>query len=76
MSWDSPVLMLSTWPALVFILPKHLDFCYELYYNVEVVRNILMKGKQMTGLEIMGVLWIVTQVFGNDMLMICVSGCS
>lgn len=62
--------------AIVFILPKHLDICCELYYNVEVVRNTLMKGKQMTGLEIMGVLWIVTQVFGNDLLMVCVSGCS
>ncbi len=27
-------------------------------------------------LEIVGVLWVVTQVFGNDVLMVCVSGCA
>ena len=27
-------------------------------------------------IEILGILWIVNQVFGSDALMICVSGCS
>ena len=26
-------------------------------------------------LEVMGVMWIITQVFGDDIFMICVSGC-
>jgi hypothetical protein len=26
-------------------------------------------------LEIVGVMWIVTRVFGDDVFMICVSGC-
>jgi hypothetical protein len=30
----------------------------------------------MTGLEIMGFLWITTQIFGNDILMVCISGCA
>ena len=25
--------------------------------------------------EVIGVMWIITKVFGNDVLMICVSGC-
>ena len=27
-------------------------------------------------LEIVGVMWVVTQVFGNDIFMVCVSGCA
>jgi len=27
-------------------------------------------------LEILGIMWVMTQVFGNDVLMICVSGCA
>ena len=27
-------------------------------------------------LEVLGALWLVTQVFGSDILMICVSGCA
>jgi len=27
-------------------------------------------------IEVLGILWIVTRVFGNDVLMVCVSGCS
>jgi len=27
-------------------------------------------------LEVLGVVWLMTQVFGSDMLMICVSGCA
>jgi hypothetical protein len=27
-------------------------------------------------IEVLGILWIVTKVFGNDVLMVCVSGCS
>ena len=26
-------------------------------------------------LEVIGVMWVITKVFGNDVLMICVSGC-
>jgi hypothetical protein len=26
-------------------------------------------------LEIVGVMWIVTQVFGDDVFMVCISGC-
>ena len=35
-----------------------------------------MRDTTMGYLEIMGVLWIMTQVLGNDFLMICVSGCA
>jgi len=27
-------------------------------------------------IEVLGILWIVTKVFGNEALMVCVSGCS
>ncbi len=27
-------------------------------------------------LEVIGVMWIITHVFGNEMLMVCVSGCT
>lgn len=27
-------------------------------------------------LEIMGVMWAITQVFGNDIFLVCVSGCA
>lgn len=26
-------------------------------------------------LEIVGVLWVVTKLFGNDIFLVCVSGC-
>lgn len=26
-------------------------------------------------LEVLGIMWVMTQVFGNDILMVCVSGC-
>ena len=29
----------------------------------------------MGTLEIVGIIWIVTKVFGNDVFMVCVSGC-
>jgi hypothetical protein len=29
----------------------------------------------MTGLEVVGVLWVLVQVLGNEAFMICVSGC-
>lgn len=29
----------------------------------------------MTGLEVVGVLWVLEQVLGNEAFMICVSGC-
>ena len=25
--------------------------------------------------EVIGVMWIITKVFGNELLMVCVSGC-
>jgi len=27
-------------------------------------------------LEILGVMWVITQVFGSDILMVCISGCT
>ena len=27
-------------------------------------------------LEVLGIMWVMTQVFGSDILMICVSGCA
>ena len=26
--------------------------------------------------EVIGVMWIITKVFGNELLMVCVSGCT
>jgi len=64
--------MLSTWPALVFILPKQLDNRKRLYYNVEVV---LRKVMNMTGLEILGILIIYNMLTTGEPMMTCVSGC-
>ena len=43
---------------------------YILYVQVETTEN-----NSMGYLEVIGVMWVITKVFGNDVLMICVSGC-
>lgn len=35
-----------------------------------------MEKNTMGYLEVIGVLWVLTQVLGNEAFMICVSGCA
>jgi hypothetical protein len=62
--------------ALVFILPKRLDFCERLYYNVWIVRKLyLKKVKQMTGVEFILGMFLWGIISTGEPFMVCVSGC-
>ena len=67
--------MLSTWPALVFILPKRLDLCRGLYYNVEVIRRIVM-SMYLTALGAAFVFNLGYAMVTGHNFMICISGCN
>ena len=56
-------------------LPKCVDFYQRLLYNIIILGTNNKRHIKMGYLEILGVMWVVTQIFGNDVLMMCVSGC-